>query len=151
MSDLDPLQEGEWSTDSDGGLVAKRKMTPLVILIGVALLAVIAMSFNVFAKSVVYYRTPTEVKASPNEVVRLSGKVVPGSIQTDPTSGVVSFQVSDGTTTLDVDYDGAAPDTLKDNAEAVAEGEYTDGTFEAKTLFAKCPSKFGTQTPAEGV
>lgn len=150
MSDLDPLQEGEWSTGSDE-LVNKRKMTPLVILIGVALLAVIAMSFNVFAKSVVYYKTPTEVKASPAEVVRLSGKVVPGSIQTDPTSGVVTFQVTDGTTTLDVDYDGAAPDTLKDNAEAVAEGQYANGVFEAKTLFAKCPSKFGTQTPTEGV
>jgi cytochrome c-type biogenesis protein CcmE len=83
--------------------------------------------------------------------VRLSGKVVPGSIATDATSGVVTFQVTDGTTTLDVAYDGAAPDTLKDNAEAVAEGQYADGEFEAKTLFAKCPSKFGTQTPTEGV
>jgi len=155
MNDLDPFQgdsiSDEWKQqDSPKDLEAHKNRKPILILGLVALAAVFAMSLNVLGKSTVYYKTPTEVLAQPNETVRLSGTVVPGSIEYDSGNGVVTFQVTDDNdTVMTVDYAGTAPDTLKDNAQAVAEGEYveSDQVFEATTLFAKCPSKFSAKTP----
>ena len=40
-------------------------------------------------------------------------------------------------------YHGIVPDTFVDNADVVVEGRLAgDGTFEAHTLLAKCPSKY---------
>jgi cytochrome c-type biogenesis protein CcmE len=148
MSDLDPLQE--WN-DKNGDLEARRSKKPLGVLGIGALVAILLMSFSVFKKSVVYYKTPTEVAQSPGVNVRVSGTVVPGSIQYDEANGVTTFRVTDKTTTIDVSFNGTKPDTLKDNAQAVAEGKYQDGVFRANTLFAKCPSKFGSSPPPAGV
>lgn len=155
LSDLDPLGE-EWkSVPSEHDLEAKHNRKPLAILGVAALAAVLMMSFTVFKKSVVYYKTPSEVMASPDWTGRLSGTVVPGTIETDTATGVTTFDVidpDDKTTVISVSYAGAVPDTLKDNAQAVAEGQYTDGVFEATTLFAKCPSKFqSSASPGVGM
>jgi len=98
--------------------------------------------------SVVYYKTPAEViNAGPSTTsVRLAGTVEPGSITTNIEAGTVSFKIKDGQTAISVVYYGIAPDTLKDNSQAVAEGTLdTDGIFYAKTLFAKCASKFQSE------
>lgn len=45
--------------------------------------------------------------------------------------------------TIPVAYTGVAPDTFKDNAEVIVTGSLgDDGTFLAKDLTAKCPSKY---------
>ena len=57
---------------------------------------------------------------------RSSGTVVPGTIQYNDATGVTTFDVldpKDKTTTMTVVYPHTAPDTLKDNAQAVAEGQ----------------------------
>jgi cytochrome c-type biogenesis protein CcmE len=160
MNDLDPFQGSElsngeeWKQDAPGDLEARKNRKPILILGLVALAAVFAMSLNVLGKSTVYYKTPSEVLAEPGTTVRVSGTVVPGSIEYDSNNGVVTFQITDDETTMSVDYAGTAPDTLKDNAQAVAEGKYvaSDEVFEATTLFAKCPSKFTAKTPgADGM
>jgi cytochrome c-type biogenesis protein CcmE len=160
MNDLDPFQgdsiSDEWKQqDAPRDLEARKNRKPILILGLVALAAIFAMSLNVLGKSTVYYKTPTEVLTQPNETVRVSGTVVPGSIEYDSANGVVTFEITDeNDTVMTVDYSGTAPDTLKDNAQAVAEGEYveSDEVFEATTLFAKCPSKFSAKTPgAEGM
>ena len=44
---------------------------------------------------------------------------------------------------LAVNYHGIIPDTFVDGADVVVEGALsTDGTFDAHTLLAKCPSKY---------
>ncbi|GBC86090.1 Cytochrome c-type biogenesis protein CcmE [bacterium HR12] len=138
-------------TDADGfpeldapeGFVRRPSRLPLVLL-GIAVLgALVAVGYTMFTRSVVYYHTPTEVRSMPGERVRISGQVVDGSISTDPSAGVVRFAVTDGVTTVPVVYRGPRPDTLRDEAEAVVEGELgRDGVFRADVLFAKCPSKF---------
>lgn len=141
---LDAIEPG----DAPEGFERRPNRLPLLLL-GIALLGVmVAVAFTMFTKSTVYYRTPTEVLASPGEHVRISGTVVPGSIAVDSAQGVVTFEVTDDTSTVRVAYEGPAPDTLKDEAEAVAEGALaSDGVFHADTLFAKCPSKFQAKTP----
>jgi len=55
----------------------------------------------------------------------------------------VSFTITDGDSTLPVDYHGIIPDTFVDGAEVVVEGSLKhDGTFVAHMLLAKCPSKY---------
>ena len=119
-----------------------------VVLLGITVLgAFIAIGVTMFTKSVTYYRTATEVMASPGEHVRISGTVVPGTIQTDVAAGTVTFDVTDDTTVVTVVFTGPTPATLQDDGEAVAEGALgTDGVFHADTLFAKCPSKFEAKT-----
>lgn len=154
MSDLDPFQSDEWKDAASGDLEAKHNKKPLAILGVAALAAILLMTAGIFKKSVVYYSYPSEVMASPasfaGKVFRLQGTVIPGTIQYDDASGVTTFQVvdpTDETTTMTIVYPHTAPDTLKDEALAVAEGEYKDGEFQATTLFAKCPSKFTAKTP----
>jgi len=123
---------------------------PLLVLALLVVAVFFAVGYTMFTRSVVYYRTPTEVLAAPGEHVRISGTVVPGSIVTDPGRGTVMFDVTDDTSTVRVVYEGTAPDTLKDEAEAVAEGSLgPDGVFHAETVFARCPSKFEAKTPGE--
>jgi cytochrome c-type biogenesis protein CcmE len=119
---------------------------PFVFLGIVVLLVLGSLGYTMLSRSVVYYRTPTEVLAAPGEQVRLSGRVVDGSVRVDAANGVVTFVVADRTSQVPVRFEGAAPDTLEGGANAVAEGTLgTDGTFHAKTLLAKCPSKFSSK------
>ena len=80
------------------------------------------LGYTMFTRSVVYYRTPTEVLRAPGMHVRLSGTVVDGSIRNDIAPGTVAFEVTDGRTTVPVLFHGAAPDALRSGGEAVAEG-----------------------------
>lgn len=136
--------------DAPEGFVRRPSRLPIVLL-GLAVLgALVAVGYTMFTRSVVYYHTPSEVRSMPGEHVRLSGEVVDGSIAADPGTGRVRFEITDGTTTVPVVYHGARPDTLRDEAEAVVEGELgRDGVFRADVLFAKCPSKFETK-PDQG-
>lgn len=141
------MSESNGPSETPEGFERKPNRIP-VVLLGITVLgAFVAIGFTMFTKSVTYYRTPTEVMASPGAHVRISGTVVPGTIQTDVTAGTVTFDVSDDTTVVSVVFTGPKPDTLQDDGEAVAEGSLgTDGVFHADTLFAKCPSKFQAKT-----
>ncbi len=99
-------------------------------------------------ESKTYYKTITELKSDSVEVgkrVRVTGDVVPGSIRRDGTK--VHFQIveKDHNKFLNVTYTGKdpLPDTFRDNAQAMADGQLTaDGTFHASAIAAKCPSKY---------
>ncbi len=75
--------------------------------------------------------------------VRVAGTVVPGSIIRR--EGTVDFDIQQDEQALTVRYVGSdpLPDTLVDEAQAVAEGYLqTNGTFEATQVQAKCTSKY---------
>ncbi len=125
------------------GFERRSSRMPLLLLGLIVLGVFFSVGYAMFTRSVVYYETPTEVLANPGKHVRISGTVVTGSIRTDTLAGQVTFEVADARNTVEVIYVGPVPDTLKDGAEAVAEGSLgPDGTFHADELFAKCPSKF---------
>jgi cytochrome c-type biogenesis protein CcmE len=146
MSAIAPNEDR--SPDTPEGFERRPSRMPLLLLAVLVLGVFFAVGYTMFTRSVVYYRTPTEALAAPGEHVRVSGTVVPGSIVKDVGGGTVRFDVTDETSTVTVLFEGAAPDTLKDEAEAVAEGTLgPDGLFHADKLFAKCPSKFQAKTP----
>ncbi len=85
-----------------------------------------------------------------SERIQLGGStVVPGSISWDKYKSKATFNITDGTNNVSVKYIGNAllPDTFKDNALVVLEGEYDlkKTFFEADLVFAKCPSKYEGQ------
>ena len=93
-----------------------------------------------------YYLSVSEFVAAPDQDgdgFRINGKVAEGSIIRQDTGQDVAFVVTDGEAVLPVRYHGIVPDTFVDNADVVVEGRLAgDGTFEAHTLLAKCPSKY---------
>ncbi len=124
-------------------LKGRTKFIVAIIVIGVAISYLVYGGVN---DTMVYYLTVQELKDRVPSVykqkVRVSGKVVPGSIRND-IDGSLEFTIADGEETVDVTYKGIVPDIFKDDVEAVVEGSYTpDNVFVASLLLAKCPTKY---------
>jgi len=103
------------------------------------------LAYSGIEESKTYYVTVTELLASPetqHRRFRVAGDVASGSIQR--AAGRVEFQLQQGDKFLPIVYTGTdpLPDTLKDGAQAVADGRYEDGTFQAEAVQAKCASKY---------
>ena len=130
---------------------------------GLVLLGVLAfLGYNALQSATVYYYFPSEIVQksaafAPDQQLRMTGKVVPNSASTDPFTRALSFKTldtNDNATTMTVVYSGVVPDTFwRENASVVVTGTYKNGTFAAKELLAKCPSKYesssdGTAAPS---
>jgi cytochrome c-type biogenesis protein CcmE len=101
----------------------------------------------------VYFLTPTELAAKTaadptfveNVGFKIGAVVVPGSVRRDPNGRRIDFQVSDGTETYPVTYNGLVPDTFTDASEieVVVEGRLgRDGVIRATDVLAKCGSRY---------
>jgi cytochrome c-type biogenesis protein CcmE len=102
-----------------------------------------------------YFMTPTQLvdttAADPhfyNVGLKVSAKVVRGSIKRDNQHQRVDFRVSDGTKSFPVVYVGSLseiPDTFTDanDIDVVVEGKLgREGTFHATSVIAKCGSRY---------
>jgi len=92
-----------------------------------------------------YYMTVSELQAHATAGdVRVAG-VVQDDVQ--KSDGLhVTFTEKDGTASMPVQYTGTLPDIFKPGITVVVEGKLGgDGVFHARTLLAKCPSRFSTQ------
>ncbi|HEX6540353.1 MAG TPA: cytochrome c maturation protein CcmE [Ktedonobacterales bacterium] len=97
-----------------------------------------------------YYMTMGELRqctTCSSQAVRVAGQVATGTIQRDNKTQVLRFTMTDGKLSMPVVYGGIVPDAFKPGLTVVVEGHIQDGTFQAKTLLAKCPSKFQSATP----
>ena len=134
--------------------MARRTSRFLILGLGVAgamiFLIVVGMRGP---NGLVYYRTVAEFREKgppPGGHWRVNGTVETGSIDRGVTGEQVRFTITDGKATMPVDYRGIIPDTFVDGADVVIEGALrTDGTFEATTLLAKCPSKYESAAKAK--
>jgi cytochrome c-type biogenesis protein CcmE len=93
-----------------------------------------------------YYVTVSDLRAHPaTGDVRVAG-VVQGDVQKSDGGLHVTFTEKDGTASMPVDYTGTLPDIFQPGITVVVEGRLgSDGVFRARTLLAKCPSRFSTQ------
>ncbi len=137
------------------GLAIKPKFLVgmLVIVAAIIYLAVSSMIANAQ-----YFLTVSELhaKGAPmiNRAVRVSGIVVGDSIVYHADRLHLAFTVVDDLKTrshpLKVEYTGAKPDLMKDEAQAIMEGKLKpDGTFAASTLLLKCPTKYEDEGSAQ--
>ena len=124
-------------------LEAPRRRLVLGVLALLALSGVVAVATIALQGSVVYSLTPTEALSGEQSArFRLTGTVAAGSLEREA-AGMVTFAVTDGTTSVPVRLDGRAPDSLADGAEIVIEGHLgADGVFRADLALARCPSRF---------
>jgi cytochrome c-type biogenesis protein CcmE len=148
------------------------------VLILAAVVYLIASSTQASAE---YFMTVNELKAQGQGVVgkslRVSGAVVGKTIQYDPQTLTLTFEVAhvpgdnqeveaagglaavlhaaviDPTRAhISVAYSGPKPDLLKDEAQAIMTGQVgTDGVFHADELLLKCPTKYQQAVPSQAV
>jgi cytochrome c-type biogenesis protein CcmE len=93
-----------------------------------------------------YYLTVSEVRSQQpaTGTVRVAG-VVQDDVQRSDGGLRVRFTEKDGTASIPVDYSGTLPDIFRPGITVVAEGRLgSDGIFHARTVLAKCPSRFST-------
>ena len=123
----------------------------------IILLALGYLAYTGVQESKSYYVTIKELRGmgdgAYSKRLRVAGNVQPGSIHRSGSS--VNFTLVENDQILNVVYKGTEPppDTFKDNAQALAEGNFgRDGVFYAKQIQAKCASKYAPQqgTPAGG-
>ena len=131
-------------------------------VIAIILIAISYLAYTGVQESKSYYVTIKELNGMGDkaytERLRVAGNVKPGTIKR--TGLHLEFTLDEEGRLLPISYSGtdAPPDTLKDDAQALAEGEMgRDGVFHAKHLQAKCASKYapkpgaqpGAQPPAQ--
>lgn len=137
----------EGSNAWEAPAVRSRRRTNSKLVVG-AIVIVAALAFLMFSAAQstgVYYLTIAEAQAGASSAgqVRVTGKVVAGSIEYEPKSMQARFTIADGPATLPVEYKGVLPDAFVDNADVIVEGRYSNGQpFQAKQILTKCPSKY---------
>jgi cytochrome c-type biogenesis protein CcmE len=125
------------------------------LMVGIAVLgAIVYLVYANTQANAAYYMTVSELKQCAScdaQTVRVAGVVQAGSIVRDDAQQQITFRVVDGKLTMPVVYSGVVPDIFGAGIQVVVEGHYTaQGTFQAQTLLAKCPSKFQAATPTAG-
>ena len=93
-----------------------------------------------------YYLTVSQLRTqAPAGDVRVAGEVQ-NDVQKSDGGLHVTFTEKDGTASMPVEYTGTLPDIFQPGITVVVEGRLAgDGVFHARTLLAKCPSRFSTQ------
>lgn len=94
-----------------------------------------------------YYLTVSELRSrATSGDVRVAG-VVQNDVQRSDGGLQVQFTEKDGTASMPVEYHGTLPDIFRPGITVVAEGRLgADGIFHARSVLAKCPSRFSTTT-----
>jgi cytochrome c-type biogenesis protein CcmE len=118
----------------------------------VIVLAIFALIFQGVKQTGVYFLSPSELlertagDPSFHDVgLKVGARVVKGSIQRDPSSQRIAFEVSDGQGAFPVVYEGLVPDTFTDanDIEVIMSGKLgRDGVFHATEVLAKCGSRY---------
>jgi cytochrome c-type biogenesis protein CcmE len=119
-----------------------RKQRRLTLIGGA--LAVLALAaalvLNAMRDSIVFFSTPSaiaEKRIAPGTRFRLGGLVKEGSLVRGENLKV-KFDVTDGSATLPVAYQGILPDLFREGQGIISEGAIgPDGVFRADTVLAK--------------
>lgn len=144
---------------------------------GLFLVAVVFMIISATRATAEFFMTVGELLESEQDLqgqnLRISGAVIGDSIRYDVTTGRLHFTIAHipgdqdeiraagglsfvlhqavqdpHNPQLTVLYDGAPPDMLRDEAQAIVTGTLnSDGVFLAEELLLKCPSKYEEALP----
>jgi cytochrome c-type biogenesis protein CcmE len=126
--------------------VRRLRWAGLVAVVGVCLGYLV---YTATGSSAEYYQTIAETRTHPSgENVRVLGVVQDDVVKSQ--GGLhVRFTAAAGGQSMPVDYSGTLPDIFRPGVQVVVDGRFeSDGVFHARTLQAKCPSRFSSGTPA---
>ncbi|MBB5144650.1 cytochrome c maturation protein CcmE [Desulfovibrio intestinalis] len=130
--------------------MARKKNTGIYIVALLLFLGGVGyLTYSGFSENSVYFLNVSEARAATPEKLtsaRLFGTVAPEGIEKTSAGTGVNFLLEDkdnASQTIAVRYSGTVPDTFKAGAEVIVEGGMdAQGSFVAKTLMTKCPSKY---------
>jgi len=125
------------------GLRKKRRIQLIVLGMGIMVVSAVLIGMG-FSSGISLYRSTSQTVAEvppPEEVFRMGGLVVEGSITNDDG---FRFEVTDQAVTVPVVYIGAdlVPDLFGDGQGTVLTGTYADGVFYAETILTKHDEKY---------
>jgi len=129
-----------------------KRLTFVVIALGLLGVAA-ALILNAFEDNIVFFYSPTELKAKqlePDQRLRLGGLVEEDSME-QVTGGTVLFRVTDTANVITVRYTGILPDLFREGQGVIAEGRLKDGEFVADEVLAKHDENYMPPEVAEAI
>ena len=132
----------------------KNKRLSLISAGMLALAGAVALILMAFEDNIVFFYSPTEIvqkQLRPEQRLRLGGLVEAGSVVRPNGSPVVTFNVTDLTTSVSISFKGILPDLFKEGQGIVAEGNYRDGRFFAEEVLAKHDEQYMPKEIAEAL
>jgi cytochrome c-type biogenesis protein CcmE len=133
----------------------RRQRLILIILMvaGVAIAATFAL--KAFNENLMYFFSTTDVadgKAPKDDLFRLGGMVVKGSVERPGTGLTVRFKLSDFSKEVTVEYTGILPDLFREGQGIIANGRLNQqGVFVAEEVLAKHDENYMPPEVAESL
>jgi cytochrome c-type biogenesis protein CcmE len=122
-------------------MTRKRQRLGLLVLGMAALAAATALVLVAFSDNLVFFYSPSELKAkavAADRRMRIGGLVEAHSVSRTADGRSISFRITDGAADIAVVYQGLLPDLFREGQGAVAEGRLrSDGVFAASSVLAK--------------
>ena len=122
----------------------KSVLTRVGVSAGVLIGAVCLLFYLTLKSDVEFYKHVDEVMGSPaqwyGKPMQLHGFAA--DVLTKPDTLEYRFQIKNGAYAVNAMYTGVVPDTFKDGSEIVLAGTLAADGFHARTITAKCPSKY---------
>ena len=111
-----------------------------VVVLVLVLITCTVLVVNALRNNMVFFHTPTEVRADKvavDKYVRVGGLVKPGTLVKHKGSVQIDFDLVDDWDSIPVSYEGLLPDLFGEGQGAVLEGEWNGERFIATRVFAK--------------
>ena len=113
-----------------------RKRTWFILAVIILVAVAGYTSYLFFSHSGADFLTVSEFKSKAefldNQQFRIEGRVAPGSVDWNDKTRVIRFALTDDRESLNIIYNGTAPENFKPGANLEIQGKYrSDGVFEA--------------------
>ena len=138
-------------------LAATRRRRRLAfLLVGITFIGIATtLVLIAFEDSLVFFYSPSELsemRIEPEQLLRLGGLVVEGSIKKDSDGIITNFSVTDLVSTVPVLYRGQLPDLFREGQGVVTEGKFSEsGLFVASEVLAKHDENYMPAEVAEAL
>ena len=119
----------------------KRKQRLFIILGMVSGLGIaVGLVMYALSQNINLFFTPTQIvkgEAPSEQMIRVGGMVADGTVDRDPQSLKVAFEVTDFDHNVRVSYEGILPDLFREGQGVVVQGRINEGQFVASEVLAK--------------
>ena len=118
----------------------RQKRLLWVVVLVLVLITCTVLVVNALRNNMVFFHTPTEVRADKvavDKYVRVGGLVKPGTLVKHKGSVQIDFDLVDDWDSIPVSYEGLLPVLFGEGLGAVLEGEWNGERFIATRVFAK--------------
>ncbi|MCZ2723325.1 cytochrome c maturation protein CcmE [Marinomonas sp. 15G1-11] len=126
-------------------------ISSIVVILGLAL----ALVMYALQQNINLFYSPTQIvngEAPKDVMLRAGGMVVEGSVKRDNETLSVSFEVTDFTETVRIEYKGILPDLFREGQGIVAQGKLNaNGTMIASEVLAKHDEEYMSPEIAEAL